>query len=222
MSPLSLHELETLEEKLRVANDRLASEATVPRDIEQLVQTLSLQVSQMPTTETLRVDPYLWVALQQGLISALRAGGLRSKKTKRKELRIALEQMRQAVRDIVEGIPVSDDQPSKDIVRWLVETLDVPQNEIASLLDVSPRTFQRWASPGDPTAPHNEDALKVRLLGRLTNHLRHAFSGPGVVAWLERPHPELKGDPPKQLLDKRQTFERLTTLAASARSSSAT
>lgn len=177
---------------------------------------------QIPSAEATRIDPYLLVALQQGVISALRALGVAKTADKRRQLRIALERMRQALRDVAEGMPASEDRSAREIVRWLVDVLDVPQADIAELLGVHPRKFQRWLSTADPSEPHDEDALKIRMLARITNHLRHAFSGPGVVAWLERPHPELKGQAPMDLLNKRQTFEQLTSLAAAARSSSAT
>lgn len=207
---------------MRAANDRLAIEREVSDDLEKLVRSLSRDVGHIPATEISRIDPYLLVALQQGLITALRALELDSPTSKRRQLRIALEQMRQATRDLLEGIPVSEERSTKETVRWVVDVLDIPQSEVAVLLDIHPRKFQRWLSVNDPSEPHDEDALRIRLLARIANHLRHSFSGPGVAAWLERPHPELKGQAPKDLLGKRQSFEQLVSLAAAARSHSST
>lgn len=211
-----------LQEDLREVNERLARTPQVTSQIEKSIERLTSRIAELgPDLET-HVDPYLLMSLQQGVIGALRALDLSSEKQKRSQLRIALERMRQSLRDMIEGLSVGEEQTSKDVVRWLVDTLDVPQAEIADLLNVNARKLQRWLSPHDPSKPHDEDALRVRLVARITNHLRHGFSGPGVAAWLERPHPELKGSAPKDLLNKRQTFEHLLTLAASARSSAAT
>lgn len=214
-------ELTELEEQLLDVNLRLAKEAKVGKDVSDLIGELTLQVSEIPAVANTRIDPYLMLALQQGVISSLRALALKDRSEKRRQLRVALELMRQALRDVTEGIFVSEERSTKEILRWLVDTLDVPQAEVAEVLSVQPRKFQRWLSPKDPAEPHDEDALRVKILARITNHLRHGFSGPGVLAWLERPHPELKGNSPSDLLDKRQTFEQLLELAAAARSSSA-
>ncbi len=212
---------EKLEEQLRAANVRLAREKEVPKELDELVRELSLRVLEIPPAEASGIDPYILLHLQRGVIASLRALDVQQGAVKRRELRIALERMRQAVRDIRDGTPVADDVPVKDVLRWLVETLDVPQASIAEVLDVNPRTFQRWLSTTDRSEPHDEDALKVRVLSRVTNQLRHGFSGPGVFAWLVRPHPDLKGESPLALLDKRQNFEHLERIAAAARSSAA-
>lgn len=212
----------SLQEALRKANDELARAPQVSAETEKSIGRLIARIAELgPNLET-QVDPYLLMSLQQGVIGALRALDLTSEKQKRSQLRIALERMRQSLRDMLEGVEVSEDQPTKDVVRWLVDTLDVPQSEVADLLNVNARKLQRWLSPHDPSEPHDEDALRVRLMARITSHLRHSFSGPGVAAWLERPHPDLKGSSPIDLLNKRQTFEHLLSLAASARSSAAT
>ncbi len=210
-----------LEQRVKEANDSLARAKAVPAEVERLVASLSKEVVDLFGSERSGVDPYLILALQQGLIAALRALDQSSVTEKRRQLRVALEKMRQALRDVVEGADVAADVPAKEVLRWLVDILDVPQAVVADILDVTPRTLHRWLSPADPSAPHDEDALRIHLLAKMSNHLRHGFSGPGVVAWLERPHPELKGRAPKDLLTKRQTFEQLTHLAAAARSSAA-
>lgn len=211
-----------LQEELARVNSELARTSKVTPGIERKVERLTSRIAELGEDLETQTDPYLLMSLQHGVIGALRALDLANEKQKRSQLRVALERMRQSLRDMLEGVSASEEQASKDLVRWLVETLDVPQTEIADLLNVNARKLQRWLSPQDPSEPHDEDALRVRLVARITSHLRHGFSGPGVVAWLERPHPELKGSSPKQLLNKRQTFEHLVNLAASARSSAAT
>ncbi len=211
-----------LEAQLRDANLKLAHQREVPLDVDKLIRNLSRDVVEIPASEAKRIDPYLLLTIHQGVLLARHALDLDKPAQQRRLLRVALEKLRQAVRDVIEGIPTNEDQAAKDVVRWLVEALDVPQAHIARVLGVHPRKFQRWVSPTDPTEPHDEDALRVRVVARITSNLRHSFSGPGVVAWLERPHPELKGKAPKQLLDKRQNLQDLTSLAAAARSSAAT
>lgn len=211
-----------LERQLRDANLTLAREKEVPEGIEKLVRRIGSDVMNISPQESDAVDPYLLLALHQGALIALFALDVNSSSRKRTMLRVALEKMRQAARDIIEGIPTSEDQSSKDVARWLVEALAVPQAEIAGALSVNGRTFQRWISSSDPSEPRDEEALKVRVLARVAQNLRHAFSGPGVLAWLERPHPELKGAAPRDLLSKRENFEQLVHLAAAARSSAST
>lgn len=211
-----------LEKQLREANLVLARQKDVPEAVEKLVRRIGADVMKISPEESTGVDPYLLLALHQGALVARFALDLNNQTRKRSMLRLALEKMRQAVRDIVEGIPTGEDQPSKDVARWLVEVLAVPQADIAFALGTTPRTFQRWISAADPSEPRDEEALKVRVLARITQNLRHSFTGPGVLAWLDRPHPELKGAPPKNLLSKREDFEQLVHLAAAARSSAAT
>lgn len=211
-----------LQEALGKANQELAGTSEVSKEVRKVVERVASEIVELGPDLESQIDPYLLMSLQQGIIGALRALDLSNERQKRNQLRISIERMRQSLRDMVEGVSVSEAQPTKDVVRWLVDILDVPQADVAGLLNVNARKLQRWLSPRDPSEPHDEDALRVRLIARIANHLRHGFSGPGVVAWLERPHPELKGRAPIDLLDKRQTFEHLVSLAASARSSAAT
>jgi hypothetical protein len=211
-----------LEKQLREANLVLAHQKSVPDAVEKLVTRIGSDIMRISPEESEGIDPYLLLALHQGALVARFALDLGSETRKRSMLRVALEKMRQAVRDIVEGVPTAEDQPAKDVARWLVDVLAVPQVDIAAVLGTNPRTFQRWISAADPSEPRDEEALKVRVLARIAQNLRHSFTGPGVLAWLDRPHPELKGAPPKNLLSKRADFEQLVHLAAAARSSAAT
>lgn len=194
----------------------------MPEAVRKLVSRIASDVMNISPHEVTAVDPYLLLALHQGVLLARFALDINSATRQRQMLRVALEKMRQAVRDIAEGVPTNEDRPAKEIARWLVATLAVPQVEIADLLSVNPRTFQRWISATDDAEPRDEDALKIRLLSRIAQNLRHSFTGPGVLAWLDRPHPDLKGEPPRNLLSKRRSFEQLANLAAAARSSAAT
>jgi DNA-binding transcriptional regulator YiaG len=72
--------------------------------------------------------------------------------------------MRQALRDILDAAPTSEARTSKEVVRWLGETLSIPQARLAAMLGVSHRTLQRWLAPADQTAPEGDDEARVRAV----------------------------------------------------------
>ena len=86
-------------------------------------------------------------------------------------------------------------------------------------MGVDERTFQRWSQ--QKTTPRGDEARRLRLIARSANHLRHALTGPGVVRWFTRPRSELGEQRPIDVLDDPDAADRLTTLAAGTRSSSA-
>lgn len=206
---------------LEEANNLLARSRSIPDDVAKLVQRLSETVDQTSSAQVAGVDPYLALAFQRGLIGALRALDLKPASERRAPLRVSIERMRQALRDMEEGLHVSEDESTKPIVQWLAAVLDVSTSRMAALLEVHPRTLQRWISQQDQASPHGEEARRVRVIARVANHLRHAFTGPGVVRWLERPHPALDERSPIEVLRDDHDAERLVNLAAAARSSSA-
>ena len=175
-----------------------------------------------PETGLESVDPYLAEGLLGGAVVCLKALRDDDVARSRRELRLGLEQVRQALRDVLAEHPVSADQSAKAVARWLADTVSVPQAEVARILDVSPRTFQRWLSETDTAAPTGDDEMRLRIVARLVNHLRHSFTGPGALRWLERPHPQLGDRPPISLLGDEATYPALTQLAARARSMVAT
>jgi uncharacterized protein (DUF2384 family) len=212
---------EQLVEELGRASSLLAESKAVPPDVVDLVDDLGDRADRMSSMDVGHVDPYLVVAFQRGLIGSLRALDLPDADQRRRQLRVSIERMRQALRDFAEEVPVGEAESAKEIARWLVEVLDVPVARIAELLNVSPRTYQRWLSRTETTQPHGDDALRVRVAARVANHLRHVYTGPGVVRWFERPHPELKGEAPILLLLHAERLKELINLAAASRSSAA-
>lgn len=164
------------------------------------------------------VDPYLG----QLLLVATLAGekGLRDPNVdmQRRRVRLALERLRQTLRDIVDEAPADEDAPSKEVLQWLTEVLSVSQSELASLLAVSTRTLQRWLADGGPS-PEGEDEMRMRMVARTVAHLRHVFTGPGVMRWFERPHPELGDRAPRELLEDPLRLPQLVRLASRSRSS---
>lgn len=208
------------ERELTRMNLRLAREAEISDDLrldlEQLADDIAAYTSEAPG----EVDPYLLLSLQSALIGALRALDLDSADpaAARREMRNRLEQMRHVFRDITEGGPLYEERSAREIARWLAAVLDTSQSSLAELLGVSARTFQRWISETGPGDPQGEDARRVYVVAQIANHLRHALTGPGVVRWFERPHPQLDDRRPLDLLDDPQAADLLTTLAAGARS----
>ena len=94
----------------------------------------------------------------------------------------------------------------------------MPQRDLAELLGVELRRFQRWISPRERTQPEGEDARRLRAVARLAGQLRHAFTPAGVVAWFDWPRPELGGATPRSLLGDPVRLPDLLLAAGSTRS----
>lgn len=208
-------------EQLEETNRRLAGETEVPDEVWRLVDSIADEVLAISRDELARMDPYLFLALQHGALAAYRAMHAPDPTTERQQLRIGLERMRQALRDFAEEAPVRDDRPAKEVARWLADTVHVPQTALAELLGTAPRTFQRWISASDASAPQGDEERRLRVVARVANQLRHALSGAGVLAWFQRARPELGGRTPAALLGDPLATPDLLALAASARSSNA-
>ncbi len=211
----------TLERAIAEQNLLLARMADIPDALAWWVRDLADEVSALPEQAMFGVDPYLLVALQRSLLGAMRVLDLDEPTEARRQMRIRLEQMRQVFRDLDEGAAVYEDRPPKEVARWLTAAVDQPQARVAALLGVSPRTFQRWISDTDPAAPEGEELRRLRVAAAITNHLRHALTGPGVLAWFERRHSLLDDRRPADLLAEPDAAPRLTAVAASARSHTA-
>jgi hypothetical protein len=130
--------------------------------------------------------------------------------------------MRQALRDVAEADNVSEDRTGKEVARWLTEILDESHAEVAELLEVSPRTLQRWLSTEDSAEPRGSDAARLWVIARVVNQLRHSLSGPGAMRWFFVPHPDLKDGVPADLVADPHATETLLRLAAATRVSVAT
>lgn len=207
-------------ELMQVVDEAAAELATSPKVSDQVWRAVSRvrEVRQSLDRRDLEsADPYLILALDSGLFRSWAAqvepGG---EDARRRRLRPALEQVRQALRDLQTETPVADDRPVKDVVSWLDDVLDASQREIAELLETSPRTYQRWLSDSDDAAPSGEDARRVRVLARIVQHLRHVWTGPGVLMWLRAPHPALDNESPlSALASPDRTIELLGAASAS-------
>lgn len=209
-------------EELNEATDRLSAsksvDAEVTRAVTRLVETFASADPEALTGN----DPYLVDALLVGTLGCAKAMWLGDDEKKRRELRIPLERSRQALRDLVAERHVALDRAPKDVARWVVEMSGVPQSDIAELLGVSARTLQRWISPTESAAPSGSDEVRLRTLARTIDQLRWSMTPAGVVSWLRRPHPGLKGRVPADLLDSEGAFAELPRLAAATRAMVAT
>ena len=208
-------------DSLERAGQELATKAEAPESVRKAVLAIAETLAASSDVEFDDVDPYLSNAFQRGLTVSLLGLKLESRR-ERRLLRLGIEQMRQAVRDVLEGQAIRDEVPLKERVRWLADVLHVPQADLAELLRTNQRQVQRWLSPSDPAEPKHDDAWRVDLVTRVVNHLRHVLTPQGVFYWFDSPHPDLKGESPADLLDDPSEHAAvLIRLASGARSHSA-
>jgi AraC-like DNA-binding protein len=162
------------------------------------------------------MDPYLRSALLTAVIHAMRAAEDRN----RRELRITVERVRQALRDLLDERPVWRGGP-KHAAMWLRQR-GLSVGDLAELLGASETSVRRWASPDDETSPGGENADKVMVVAKVVNHLRHAMTVRGAVQWLQRSHPAFDDRRPIDELKDPDSYRRLIHIASGARSFVAT
>ncbi len=93
------------------------------------VEELADDLAALPVNATLRIDPYLLVALQQSMLASLRALDSPDHSGARRELRIRLEQLRQVYRDLADAKPIYEDRPPKALVKWIGEVVERPAGQ---------------------------------------------------------------------------------------------
>jgi hypothetical protein len=207
--------------EISAANQRLAREREVPPSVHDLIEGLADALRETDPDQWTG-DPYLLLDVQRTAMRALRAAAEADPVLERRAVRLALERLRFLFARLAEDEPVSEDRPAKDVAHWLATHLDVPQRALAELLGVHERTFQRWASSGEPSAPSGDDARRLRTVAQLAAQLRFALTGPGVVGWFTRAQDELGGATPAELLDDPAAIVDLRRAARAVRSSTAT
>lgn len=217
--PLIDHEAAALLHQVEEATRLLSTTEAVPPSVGELIDRLSDELDD--GTRLDGIDPYLGQALLAATLSVDKAYRSADEELQGRRVRLGLERVRQALRDIVDAAPVDESRSAKQSAQWLARTVSVPQPELAALARVSSRTWQRWVSEESAARPEAEAEARVRALARVTAHLRHVFTGPGVVRWFERPHPDLNGQAPRTLLDDPLMLPRLIHLAARSRSTTA-
>ncbi len=200
------------------ATKLLQRSKTVPGDVARLINSFERTLG-AATPLRLEADPYLTTTLWAAAFRAEKALRHDNDEQQRRDVRIALEQFRHALRDIIENQPYSDDAPVREVLTRTAEILAAPQKTVADLLGVSVRQLQRWLAH-DGTEPSADDAARIRAVGQVVNQLRHSFTGPGVVAWFYREHPVL-GRRPIELLDDPLCYPRVLGAATAARAMTA-
>ena len=195
-------------------NDSLAAEARVPAAVGASVGALAAAVRATPLERWTAADPYLALLVHRAVLDAQAA----VEEESRDGLRIALERLSHALSALGEAEEVGDARSPKELARWLAQAVEVPQRDLANLLGVDLRRFQRWISARERTRPEGEEARRLRALARLVGQLRHSFTPAGVVAWFDWPRADLGGATPRDLLADPVRLPDLMLAAGSTRS----
>jgi transcriptional regulator with XRE-family HTH domain len=205
---------------LSEASIALARASLVPSDVRETIRGLPVRLHAEAPANALAGDPYLAENAFAGAARAAAALLDPDEKRARREARLALEQVRQALRDITEAGPVDEDASPAQVAAWLEETLGLSQQQLADLVGTSVRSWQRWTTG---TQPEPDQLIRVRRIARLSMHLRHALTGPGVAHWFTRLHPLVKDGAgrPVDLLDDPEGYRQLLMLASGLRSTQA-
>lgn len=212
-----------LEGQLGRVSEVLANSREVPEDVNAFMDQLFEAIASSETVQSLKVvDQDHVVALFRGAMGSARAAHLTSSPQEgRRIMRVAVEEMRQALRGMIEGVPVQDDQPINEVANWLINVVHAPRAKIAELIGAHPSTLRRWISAEDQLYPSGDEARRLRIVALIANQLRHSLTGLGVLRWFELPHPQLDGRKPLDLLDDPSETDRLVRLAATTRRSGA-
>lgn len=207
----------SLAHELGEANRRLAREAETPASVVGLVEEISDAIAEGDEHELAFVNPWLWIRVQGAALRA-QAALREDDPQRRRQIRLALEQMRFLFARIADREPIGEDRPANEVARWLDATLpSVAQPRKASLLGVGLRTYQRWISDRESTTPSGEDERRLRVVARIVNQLRHSLTGPGVIDWFEHPRADLGDARPAEALDDPGRLESLLAAAAASR-----
>jgi len=216
--PTTSAELNALLSRVEEATKLLQRSKSVPSEVAQLIDSFESTLG-AATPLSLEADPYLTTTLWAAAFRAEKALRHDNDRDQRRDVRVALEQFRHALRDITENQPYDDSAPVRDVLARTVEILATPQKTVADLLGVSVRQLQRWLAREGPE-PAADDAARIRAIGQVVNQLRHSFTGPGVVAWFYRKHPTL-GRRPIELLDDPLSYPQVLGAATAARAMTA-
>lgn len=200
--------------KVDEATKMLQQSQVVPHEVTDLVESLPMRLH-AETPMVVHGDPYLARNLFAAGLLAQKALRHDDEQERRRDVRGSLEQFRQALRDLVSNRPVDADAPVQSVLKFMVSVITTPQSDVAELLAISTRQLQRWLSDSG-SQPTGDDEARIRIVGQLTNQLRHSFTGPGVLAWFTREHPAL-GERPADLLRDPLRYPDLVKAATAAR-----
>jgi hypothetical protein len=203
-------------EELHALSMELAYLDTIPPEVQERVRELTDAVD-TTSGRWSSIDPHYTEILLRATLSAQIALREPDLAESRARLRMALDGLSAAFDAIAEQEPVSDDRSGKELVAWLAAHTEVSQAELAKLLGVSPRQFQRWLSPSESAGPEGADLRRVRTIARIVNQLRFSLTPAGVVDWFSSRIPELGRKRPVDLLDRPDRLPDLIGLAADMR-----
>ncbi|WP_320668487.1 antitoxin Xre/MbcA/ParS toxin-binding domain-containing protein [Patulibacter defluvii] len=129
------------------------------------------------------------------------------------DLLTKIEAARHVLRDAVDHAGEQAVADTGQLIDQLSDWLpDVAQKDIARLLGVQPRTVQRWRAHGPRRLTERE-----RVVLDLVAVLRHGWTSRGVLRWFERPHPDLGGAAPIDLLADAEREGELRAAAVAGR-----
>jgi hypothetical protein len=203
--------------ELGEANRRLAGVVDTPPSVIALIEDVTDAIAEGDEHELAVVNPWLWIRVQGAALRA-QAALREDDPQRRRQLRLALEQMRFLFARIAEREPIGEDQPANEVARWLEATLpSVSQQRKADLLRVGLRTYQRWISGSEASTPTGADERRLRVVARIVNQLRHSLTAPGVIEWFGHPRADLDGAPPADVVDDPDRLEALLAAAAASR-----
>lgn len=202
--------------QIAALNMRLAREHEITTEIAVAVQEIVSSISETDLRRWLEISQELETHVLTAALDAQRALADRDEES-RDRLRSALARLSQALDLIAEGALVSPDRDLKELARWLVDAVDVPQRELASLLDVPLRSFQRWVSHRESARPEGEEADRLRTVAVVVNQLRFSLSSSGVLHWFDARNVWLRRKTPHQLLSDPLARPRLVAAAQALR-----
>lgn len=163
-------------------------------------------------TEKRSMEPFL----VSGALEAVTASWLALADENRRDARLAVERLRQSLNEIAAAEEVGDTRDPGEIVAWVESLLGFASAQrVGGAAGVSGRTWQRWVSR--EKSPSGEPAERLRATAQVLAHLRQAYTPAGCLAWMERPHPQLDGGVPEDVLNDPTRVREVIDVAAGSR-----
>ena len=125
---------------------------------------LASAVRATPLERWTAADPYLALLVHRAVLDARAAAD--DERARRAADRARAARATRSRRS-AEAEEVGDARTPKELARWLAGALEVPQRDLAALLGVDLRRFQRWISARERTQPEGEEARRAARLARL-------------------------------------------------------
>lgn len=185
-----------LQEQLSALETAARSGALDEQYFERLNDTLRDLAARLADELLPQLEPEVAIEVQSRLIAVLtmRPNG-REALDFADDLLMEIEAVRHVIRDALQEQPraflLDAAAVAKQLESWLP---NVPQREVAELLGISARTYQRHRDQGGSSSSREQTVL------RLVAILRKGWSDAGVMAWFRRPRTQLADATPLYLL----------------------